>query len=123
VARAAHRENKMPEQRQQVPLDPKEHDNSARNFLIGLLAGLAASGVVFFLIRAFVVGHFHGEWIFSTYHPVILLLPVLGMCKIAIAVALLFTRTWKAMGAGLLASFAICFMIFLGMCAVDMIRQ
>ena len=94
-------------------------ERNLRSFAVGLLVGIAATGVVFILIRAFVVGHGGGEWIFSTYHPAILLLPVLGTCKIAIAVGLLCVPKWKAFGKGLLASVGIGVIVFFGMCAFD----
>jgi hypothetical protein len=103
--------------------DLKKHDPVVRKFLIGFLAGLAASGVVFVLIRAFVAGHFRGEWIFGMYRPVIMLLPALGLCKVAIAVGLLFSPRWRSVGMGLLASVAVGLMIFLGMCAWDIVTQ
>ena len=80
---------------------------------------MAASGVVFILIRTFLMRNGGGEWIFATYHPAILLLPVLGSVKIALGVGLLFARRWKPFGVGILASVPIGLIVFFGMCAAD----
>ena len=112
--------NPDPASQQQQPLaDLKEDGRANRKFLIGLLVGIAGTGFAFVFIRIFLMQRGGGEWIFAKYHPAILLLPILGLVKIAVGTGLLFAPTWKSFGKGLLASVPIGLIVFFGMCAAD----
>jgi len=109
----------FPSRQPQPSGNSTDDGQTTRKFVAGLLVGIAGTGIAFILIRIFLIQRGAGEWIFATYHPGIMLLPVLGLVKIAVGVGLLFHHRWKALGKGLLASVPIGLIVFFGMCAVD----
>jgi hypothetical protein len=89
---------------------------STRKFLIGFTSGVIASFILWVLGRRLFMHPGGGEF-FGLYDYSVLLIPLLGSCKIALGIYLLFVPRWKRLGTGLLASAPFGAMILFGVCA------
>ena len=86
-----------------VASSKEEDPRSTRNFLMGFTGGVIASFIVWVLGRRLFMQPGGGEFS-GLYSHAVFLIPILGLCKIALGIHLQSVRRWKSLGVGLLAS-------------------
>jgi hypothetical protein len=100
--------NYLPSGRQ-PPLPPVSARLTLRWFFIGLLSGTALSAIVWIFAFKAMEGAFAGG--------AMLAIPIL---KLSTGITCLCLRGWRSLGAGILVSLALGFLIFFGVCAAHL---
>ncbi|HWE00974.1 MAG TPA: hypothetical protein VG326_01095 [Tepidisphaeraceae bacterium] len=91
------------------PLPPLSAAQTLRLFFAGLTLGTALSAIVWIIAFRFEIGMFAGG-----------AMVVIPLLKLSTGIIFVCRRGWRSLGAGILVSLALGFLIFFGVCAAHL---